>query len=408
MSRKLQFGLAVLFGVLLLVPAGLWATGEGTPGCDPEIEDCSGECNPEIENCETPCDPEIEDCGGECDPEIENCATPCDPEVEDCGGECDPEVENCNPCDPEDAESCPQGEDLCLVSTCNPETLRCETAPVECAQDDNLCTEERCIPELGTCESSDPLECEEDDDACTTRVCEPETGECTAVTTNPPPEGCEAALCRTPGFYGAHADDSKKNSNNITQAIITAGGGSLAICGETITNTDVDDDESAVEAICVSPEGTQRLQLARQLTAAALNCIISGGGADCNGVGIYETRFQECNAACAASSSSMSAIDNCINDIDCLNNGGILHPDGFCQKGTCNGDAETRCNEKTYCGEESVCVPIEGTCHDRDLVNESLGLYFQPPGPASSQKQCNSAIKNDCDVIGSGQLNCTY
>ena len=427
MSNKLLFGLAVLCGVLLLVPGGIWAqetcdpeiedcNGEGE--CDPEVEDCNGEgeCDPEVEDCdgEGECDPEVEDCDGEgeCDPEVEDCdgEDDCNPEVEDCDGEddCNPETENCDPCDPEDENSCPQGENLCIVSTCNPETLRCETAPVVCEQDDNLCTEETCIPELGRCESSDPIQCEEDDDICTTVVCQPETGDCEATTTNPAPEGCEAALCRTPGFYGSHADDSKKNSNNITQAIITEAGGSLSICGETITNTVVDDDASAIEALCVSPRGAQRLQLARQLTAAALNCVISGGGADCEGVGIFEARFQACNAACAASSSSIDTIGDCIDDIDCLNNGGILHPSGFCQTGTCSGESEAPCNKNTYCGEESICVPLEGTCHDQALVNEELGLFFQPPGPAASQKLCNDAIGNDCVVIGSGQLNCQY
>ena len=108
----------------------------------------------------------------------------------------------------------------------------------------------------------------------------------------------------------------KSRSQNITQAVIDAAlGGSLSICGQTIDNTSVGNMMSALEAMCVSPRGEQRLQLARQLTAAALNCVISGAGADC--AGLPEVPFSACNTACALDGD----IGTCIEDLDDFNNG---------------------------------------------------------------------------------------
>jgi hypothetical protein len=51
-------------------------------------------------------------------------------------------------------------------------------------------------------------------------------------------------------------------------------------------------------------------------------------------------------------------------------------------------------------GEVVECLPLEGNCHDRPLVNEDLGLDFDPPGPAGSPRECNQARRNDCTVLG--------
>jgi hypothetical protein len=72
------------------------------------------------------------------------------------------------------------------------------------------------------------------------------------------------AICRTPGFWGTHAGTEKKGSQDITQAVITACGGSLEICGECINDTvPINNAASAVEAMCVNVKGAKRLQLAR-------------------------------------------------------------------------------------------------------------------------------------------------
>jgi len=186
-------------------------------------------------------------------------------------------------------------------------------------------------------------------------------------------------ICRTPGFWGTHAGREKSRSQNITQAVINAAGGCIEVCGEIIDNTVLNSADSAVEAICVSPRGDQRLQLVRQLTAAALNCIITNGNPDCTGVSVEEV-FQTCNASCA--SGDPSAPDTCIGLLDCFNNGGTIDGSGNCVTGAPNN------------------------CHDRLLVNDSLNLNFEPPGPAGSSNECNAARDNTCTVIPPGEASC--
>jgi cysteine-rich repeat protein len=191
-------------------------------------------------------------------------------------------------------------------------------------------------------------------------------------------DGCEndctisrEEICRTPGFWGTHAGEEKEGkSQNIAQAVIDAAGGCLEVCGEVITTTEVGNAESALEAICVSPRGNQKLQLARQLTAMALNCIISGGGPTCTAMSC-EDIFLECNNVCA-SDMGMYSIQECIMMVDSWNNGGYL----------------------------------EDGCHSRQLCNEDIGLCFEPPGPAGSPKACTAAQKNDCTILMPGESEC--
>jgi hypothetical protein len=152
--------------------------------------------------------------------------------------------------------------------------------------------------------------------------------------------------------------------------LIDAAGGCLEICGEVITTTEVGNAESALEAICVSPRGNQKLQLARQLTAMALNCIISGGGPMCTDMSC-EAMFLECNNVCAGEP-GMYSVQECIGMVDFWNNGGYL----------------------------------EDGCHTRELCNEEVELCFAPPGPAGSPKACTAARKNDCTIIMPGESEC--
>ncbi len=163
--------------------------------------------------------------------------------------------------------------------------------------------------------------------------------------------------------------------------MIDAAGGCLEICGEKITDTCLNDPNSAVEAICVSVEGVSQRQLARQLTAAALNCVLSspsgattcGTGGICSGVSI-DAIFTECNNVCAGTGGTLT-VGDCIEAIDCFNNGGHPQPDGS-------------------------CVFDSNNCHERNLCPEPNGpLCFQPPGPAGSSNECNAANKNNCTVI---------
>ena len=202
--------------------------------------------------------------------------------------------------------------------------------------------------------------------------------------------------CRTPGFWGARAG-SGNDGANITQAVIDAAPTGIMVCGETVDNTSLMAAGSALEAVCVHPRGEQIHQLARHLTAAALNCVVSGSAMDCEGASI-EALFSNCNSICMAGVDDQ-AIKDCGLEIDCWNNGGTMLDTGMCQLGTCS-QTGAPCKEDLDCGYnldggELTCIPFEDTCHTRPLVNEDLGLFFDPPGPASSSRECNSAIKNN-------------
>jgi hypothetical protein len=92
------------------------------------------------------------------------------------------------------------------------------------------------------------------------------------------------------------------------------------VCGRKITDVDVDHAHSALEALCVSPKGNQRLQLARQLLTAALNG--AGGGAKF-------TDFAACNAICTNAASSKDAVTGCTDEADKFNNSGDNIPAPF-------------------------------------------------------------------------------
>jgi hypothetical protein len=150
--------------------------------------------------------------------------------------------------------------------------------------------------------------------------------------------------------------------------VIDAAGGCLEVCGERITDTCLDDANSSVEAMCVSVVGVPERQLARQLTAAALNCVVSGGGPTCSGISIEEL-FADCNLVCETSGTSGTrSIQECIDSIDDFNNGRI-----------------TDCHETALCNPD---VPgLDAICND------------QPPNPAGSSNECDAAKKNSCFVI---------
>jgi len=195
-------------------------------------------------------------------------------------------------------------------------------------------------------------------------VCNPATGQC-VFTPNDNPE-CQEAICRTPGFWKTHG--------SVSQSVITANGGCMEICGEVITTAtagSVGSANSVLEAMCISPRGEQRLQLVRQLTALSLNCGVSGFGLDCGSNGPLDSLFTDCNAACLSNTN----VGDCIEAIDCFNNGGNIDPStGLCGSGGFN-------------------------CHDQPLPIAQ--------GKANTPQECNAASKNACTVILGGQSSCT-
>jgi len=265
----------------------------------------------------------------------------------------------------------------CTTDTCDTAT-GCVYTPITC-NDNDACTTDTCDPATGCVYT--PITCD-DNNVCTTDTCDPASG---CVYT--PNDLCNnEEICRTPGFWGTHGGTEKSSSVNITDAVLDTFGGSLVICGTTIDNTDVGNTHSALEAICVSPKGDSRLQLARQLTAAALNCGITNstgtpgqcsaqaGATPCVGVSI-EAVWDACNAACPTGTTADVGGNtvSCIGAIDCFNNGGIFDP----ATGDCGSAIES--------------------CHDRNLVTDCFN--FQPPGAAGSPKACNDARKNNVLVV---------
>ncbi|MGM0657796.1 MAG: DUF7507 domain-containing protein, partial [Pseudomonadota bacterium] len=185
-------------------------------------------------------------------------------------------------------------------------------------------------------------------------------------------------ICRTPGFWGTHAGTEKRRSSDLAQAAIDAAGGELSICGQTIDNTDVGNVNSAVEAMCVRVQGEQQRQLARQLTAMSLNCIVSGGTADCTGTSV-DSLFDDANDACTIGGGGPE-LGPWIDRVDCFNNGGQFDE----AAGECRIDGSDPNN-----------------CQNREL-DESTDIFdeISPlPGPAGSSRACSSARRNGIEVV---------
>jgi hypothetical protein len=288
----------------------------------------------------------------------------------------------------------------CTDDVCDPAKGCVNTPkPPDFCDDANVCTDDSCDPATGCVNTEKPPSFCDDNDPCTDDACDPQDG-CVHTPPEVMPPGCGEAICRTPGFWGTHAGTEKKNSINIAEAVIDCADGNcddhtasdfILICGEKIDSpdsnpadgtTDINDASSSTEAMCVPVKGDSTLQLARQLTAAALNCLISGGGADCGGTSLYSTVFADCNALCASGTATQSEITACISQLDCINNGNNF-ANGACSAGGA------------------------GNCHERLLVNEDLGLDFDPPGAAGSSNACNAATGTRCTVVGPLESACT-
>ena len=338
------------------------------------------------------CDPAATSNGrlGLCEPGV----APCVDELFCAEVTCNEETDQCDTTDTS-TTVCPDNE-FCADVVCNEETDQCDTTDTSTTvcPDNEFCADVRCNEDTDQCDTTDISATQCPDTTC--QECDEDTDAC--VDQDPLPAECvNEEICRTPGFWGTHAGtNSPACAQNITQAAIDNCDGCLEVCGEVIDNTLVNWADSAVEAICVSPSGNIRLQLARQLTATALNCCVSGNGSTCNGSSIDEI-FNACNSTCATSEQLSGPITalvgtdtvDCIKALDCYNNGGDFDTaTGFCQTGTCANDDP--CNSTTPCIDLSACTPLSDTCHDRELPFEDLGLATDC-NAAGSAKECNDA-----------------
>jgi hypothetical protein len=126
-------------------------------------------------------------------------------------------------------------------------------------------------------------------------------GGASSTTSTTVPSG--GGFTRTVGFYKTHPD--------VTAAIL-ADAGPLLVCGRPLTDVDLGHAHSALEAMCVSPRGDQRLQLVRQLTAASLSRAAGGAPID----------LGPCNAVCADPAATAQALASCIDAVDAYNQSG--------------------------------------------------------------------------------------
>lgn len=252
-----------------------------------------------------------------------------------------------------------------------------------------------------------------------------------------PGDGCEPdctptvgeEVCRTPGYWKVHGCGEaggltgceKRTARNVTQLVINDCGGCLDVCGDIIDSTALGDADSVLEAMCINVSGDPILQLVRQLTAAALNCCVSGGGDACDGISI-DAVFDACNTACTSGETTADiggGSFNCIGAIDCFNNGGTFNQDlaGDCQTGRCwDNSAACSSGDTHLCGGPNpagpTCVAFAETCHtaefgfcsDGSVCTEAdpdcpTGSCSFNRGPAGSSNACSAANENLCYAI---------
>jgi hypothetical protein len=320
--------------------------------------------------------------------------TVCNPDNNECTDDpaCDPATGLCNHPPKSDSTPCSDSDgNACTTPGCETGVCVQTHQTTTCTPDNNECTSDpACDPATGLCNHpnvADSTPCTDTDNlSCTTAGCE--AGSCVQTHIS----DCQNnEICRTPGFWGTHGGTEKTGSQNITGDVLGVFGGSLSICGVTIDTT-----AEALQAICVSPKGDSRLQLARQLTSAALNCGITdaasmctgqSGALPCDGTSVQDV-FNACNTACTnneVSATIGSDTFSCIAAIDCFNNGGVFDTsDGSCN---CPGGFD----------ENGECA---NSCHSQPLTAEGC-FDFVPPGPAGSPRACQEARKDCTTIFGS-------
>lgn len=218
------------------------------------------------------------------------------------------------------------------------------------------------------------------------------------------------AICRSPGYWATHSGYEKKRSVNVGQLVLDAAG-PLEVCGQVISTTSNPLSPyvsglgltSDLEALCMRTQGVKERQLFRQLTAAALNCAISGSDCDTMLARYIDVSFTECNALCAGDAPTPGAptIGECTKQLDCFNNGGRIL-DGVCTTGTCASQPTLDCGEAAgtcpdFGGLPQECTDFADSCHSAPLCNEALGVCPKG-GAASSPLACKEARSNDCTI----------
>jgi hypothetical protein len=294
---------------------------------------------------------------------------PCQSDGNECtDDECDGDGEcvhenNTDPCN--DGLFCTEN-DACSAGACG-------GSPVDCS-DGIECTDDSCDEAGNECDNTpDNGQCE-DGDNCTTDVCSVGEGGCVFNFT------CGIDICRSPGYWQTHSGYEKSGSTNVGQAVLDAVGG-IEVCGQTLTTTSNGGPSyldglgltSSLEGLCMRTRRVKQRQLYRQLTAAGLNCAISGGDCDTILAKYVDVSFSDCSDVCEGNPPvDGPTVGECVANLDCFNNGGQMI-DGEC------------------------VLDLPGNCHDTPLCNEGLGVCPKKT-PASSPNACKEARFNGCTI----------
>jgi len=275
------------------------------------------------------------------------------------------------------------------------------------------CTEDDCNEATDSCDH-DPQndECTSDD-PCLTGICDISEG-CVFI------PSCEN-ICRSSNFYSKRAG----GDDNVVQQILHSleeQGHPLRVCGETITETSIDDSvaglglDSALEGLCVRPDRIPIRSLYRELVATGLNCAMSGSRGDddfCDEVvATYVDAgfsYSECNDLCAGElelndEEYALLTSGCIDQLNCYNNGGTI-VDGLCAYGKCDVTREPCGGDYGTCPPINVigfpllqvCERFADNCRDESFCAPALEVCPDRL-PNSGTRACKEAKKNDCTI----------
>jgi hypothetical protein len=383
--------------------AGVCDTAENCSGDSPT---CPGDlflssatvCRADAGDCDV-----AENCTGSAAACPANAFEPADTVCTDDGNVCTDNVcDGSGTCQhPNNTDPCNDGAYCSVNDTCSGGT--CSGTARDCG-DGVGCTVDSCNEGTDSCDHSANNSLCDDQDACTEDICD-------AVNDCINDLIC-VDVCRSPGYWSTHSGYEKGDrSINVGQLVLDAAG-SIEVCGQTISKT-VNPAapwleglglSSNLEALCMRTKGVRQRQLNRQLTAAALNCVMSNGK-DCDDItGRYiDVSYSACNELCATGVQAPGgpSAGECVSQLDCFNNGGQI-VDGQCAKGTCAEQPDLYCG-KDYGACPSIdetpqdCVAFEDNCHDSALCKEPIGVCPKST-PASSPKACQEARFNECTI----------
>jgi len=253
------------------------------------------------------------------------------------------------------AESCDGSDANCPADGFTAADTLCRTSDDECGAAEYCTgTDAACPTDLAAADGT--LCTDIDGEDCTLAACA--DGQCAQVY-----DTC-LDTCRPPLFWSWHAGREKQGTDITLAVMKSAANARLMVCGETLDDTDKNSASSTVEALCLPTpkEGEiSQLQLAKQLTAAKLNCLANGEEPECLSL------ISTCDTICQTPGASTASLAACIQDLNLLNEGLSL--------------SAPECEQGVLLGRTSA-------------------------SPAGSTKKCADANKTSCTIAGTGETSC--